>query len=782
MKIKVFYIIDKLAPGKGGSATSLVELVCGLNKNTFDIAVCALCGDDHGSQHIDALKNFGIKTYFLKLRRIYNLKAFFALFRLINLIKEEQADIVHTYLFSSTIFGTLAAILTHVPVIISKREMESWKEWHHIFASKCVNHFCKKIITPSQAIMTLAIRQEQIVPHKIKTIYNGVNLHFFSGNSNSTEIKEKLNINRDIFVVGNIGNLIPIKGQRYLLEAAASVIKEIPNVIFLIIGDGYLRKSLEDYAKKLYIQDKIIFTGRQLNVRDYLQIMDIFVNSSLSEGFSNAILEAMAMNKPIIATNAGGNSESVVDGENGILVPPKDSLSLTSAIITLLRDKELVKRMGSTSRALVERKFSSKIMVTEFEKTYLELVSKNKIAYVLSQFPETHETFILREFEALKKKGVDFRIFSLKRCKDKVVHSEARELLGQTIYGKAFSYQLSAISFQHPIRTLRAFIYVIKSNFKQPKELVKAFYVFLESFYFAQIIKREKITHIHSHWATMPTTAAAILSKLTGRPFSFTAHAWDIFVNSNGLANKIREAKFVVTCTEYNRQYLSQLATRSASRHKIYRNYHGIDLDAFANKRSYHSSAFGSQLKILAIGRLVETKGFEYLTDACRILNERGIDFECNIIGIGPLENRLKLSAISHQLSDKVNFLGIKTQGEIKRLYSEATVLVQPSVIAKNGDRDGIPNVIIEAIALGVPVIATEISGIPEAVIDGKTGILIPAKDSYALANAIEKLWKDFSLRGTFVINARNLAEDKFDIGKNTTELINIFQENGILN
>ena len=402
-----------------------------------------------------------------------------------------------------------------------------------------------------------------------------------------------------------------------------------------------------------------------------------------------------------------------------------------------------------------------------------------KIIYILSQFPEIHETFILREIVALRERGIKVKILSLKPCRDKLIHPQAQEFIKDTVYGRLSVLSIVYWVLRRPVKTIDTLLYVVKTYRKSPKDLVKALYVLFESLYFINIIKKEKITHIHSHWATMPTTAAMILNKLTGTPFSFTAHAWDIFVNCNGLEEKVKQARFVITCTDYNRKFLSHLCRNEESR-KIYLNYHGVDIRTQGQSPS-GTVPFAKSLKILAIGRLVETKGFEYLIDACRILRDKGIGFECQIVGSGSLEKSLRLQVANLKLQDKVRFLGLKTQNEIKELFQGATVLVQPSIMARNGDRDGIPNVILEAMALGTPVISTNFSGIPEAVVDKQTGVLVPEKDSLALADAIENLWKNVSLKEKLVKNSRELVEKKFDVEKNTEDLIRIFQENGII-
>ncbi|MBP7216798.1 MAG: glycosyltransferase, partial [Candidatus Omnitrophica bacterium] len=532
----------------------------------------------------------------------------------------------------------------------------------------------------------------------------------------------------------------------------------------------------------------IKFTGLRKDIPDLINAMDICVLSSHYEGLPNVIMEYMACSKPVIATRVGGCPELVVEGKTGYLVPPKNPKALADKIVALLKDKTLRVVMGRAGRKRVEDLFTSQRMAQETEQLYESLVQP-RIAYILSQFPETHETFILREIRALKQKQVGIKILSMKPCRDKVIHDEARELIGETVYGHVNVLSIVYCVLSKPIRTFRALLYIFKTYGKNPKELIKALYVLFECFYFLRVIKKENIRHIHSHWATMPTTAAMVLSKLTGIPFSFTAHAWDIFVNPDGLDEKIKRARCVVTCTDYNRRFLTYFC-KNGEQNKIHLNYHGIEIASVASLPRNDTlnenlgtvpKKRGQSLRILAIGRLVETKGFEYLIEACKILKDKEIPFECKIVGEGPLRRSLHAAAVSLKLRDKIKFLGIQTQGQIKQLFSEATMLVQPSVMARNGDRDGIPNVILEALAYGVPVIATNFSGIPEAVIHAKTGILVPDRDSSALANAIIELHNDCYLTDKLINEARTLVEERFNTQRNVEELIGIFQKYNII-
>ena len=776
---KILIVVDNLGPG--GTQRQIIEYLNGADRNNFEIKIINLDRDyDALAEEIKAL---GYEVIGIAHKGRFSKSTITQLQRLFI---KEKPNIVHTYLFTSDFYGRLAAKLAGVPVIVSAvRNVDLWQRWQHKLADWLFAKFTDKITINAECIRPFLVNNKGIPADKIVTIYNGIDLKRFEHLREPYGVRKELGIPSEALVVGMVSRFSKQKDYATFFKSAAMVLEQIPNVYFVAVGDGPKRKELELSAISHQISAKMIFTGLRKDIPDLINAMDISILSSHYEGCPNVILEYMACSKPVIASDVGGCSELIVNNRTGFIVSPGNPAVIVDKLLELLKDKEARIRIGKEGRKRIEEYFTSEIMVKNTESLYKELL-KPKIAFVLSQFPETHETFILREFRALQDRGINFKILSLKSCRDKVVHQEAEKLVKQTEYGLAHSSWVIAHSLIHPIKTLQTLGYVLGSYWRNPKELIKALYVWLECFYFARVIKKEKISHIHSHWATMPTTAAVILSRLTGLPYSFTAHAWDIFVNSNGLVGKINEAKFVVTCTDYNRRYLLNFINGHKNtktqghpcNSKIYRNYHGINLDEFRALQISSVPVF--QLKILAIGRLVETKGFEYLIEACSILNNRGIDFVCYIVGTGPLEKRFKLSAIHLQLLDKVKFLGIKTQEEIKRLYGEATVLTQPSVIAKDGDRDGIPNVIIEAMAMGVPIVATNVSGIPEVVVDGETGILVSERDSLALANGIEQLWRSQQLREALASRGRVLTEHKFNIDKNAEELIDVFQGNGV--
>jgi len=399
-------------------------------------------------------------------------------------------------------------------------------------------------------------------------------------------------------------------------------------------------------------------------------------------------------------------------------------------------------------------------------------INNKKIAYILSQFPETHETFILREIIELKKNQINVQLFSLKKCKDKVVHPQAQEFITQTHYSALLSINvikaLLYFIWNRPLECLSLFTYLIKSNVTSFEFLIKSIAIIPISLYYAKLIRDLEITHLHAHWATIPTTSAVIISKILGISFSFTAHAWDIFLPNPMLKEKVQHAEFVATCTSYNKKYLDSLLDYKEN-DKIILNYHGIDFDTLPeiNKNIEDNLIF-------SIGRLCEQKGFPYLLDACDILRDQGYQFKCIIIGEGPDRKALTLQIEQLELQEYVVLSGMKPQSYIFDMFNKARMFVLPCVISKNGDRDGIPNVMIEALAMRTPVISTTVSGVPEIIQNNITGITVEPRNSLQLADAIIGLLNDPDAAKTFVKNGRELVEEKFDIKKNVRELVSI--------
>jgi glycosyltransferase involved in cell wall biosynthesis len=390
-------------------------------------------------------------------------------------------------------------------------------------------------------------------------------------------------------------------------------------------------------------------------------------------------------------------------------------------------------------------------------------------------YPEFHETFVAREIEALRRTGTDIAIYTLKKPlpEGNDLYPQHRDILHQANYIMDWRVWLAnfMILATRPLRYVGAITGLIRLYWKRPVELMKALVAFPKTVHFARGMERRGGI-LHAHWATIPASMGLVINRLTDIPVSLTAHAWDIFLSpKEELRRKIAAVKGVVTCTGFNVKYLQDVC-QPEDRSKILLNYHGLD---FTTLQELEPRARNdSTCRILSVGRLVEQKGFVYLIRALGELS--GLAVRLSIIGEGPLESELKQAASGLPNGSQVEFLGRLGHLETLRFMAESDVMAAPSIIAQDGDRDGIPNVILEAMGCGTPIIGTEVSGIPEVVIDGETGYLVAPEDPGALAAAIRKMIEDRHGRQKMGEKARSLVRERFDMNRNIEEFLRYLQ------
>jgi glycosyltransferase involved in cell wall biosynthesis len=291
---------------------------------------------------------------------------------------------------------------------------------------------------------------------------------------------------------------------------------------------------------------------------------------------------------------------------------------------------------------------------------------------------------------------------------------------------------------------------------------------FAQAVCLSAVLPGSGVRHLHAHFAHGPTEVAMLASELSRLRFSFTAHARDIYTaRPTELRAKVLAAAFVVTCTRANQEHLRELAG-PAAHGKIHLVYHGTDVRKFSPGEA---AARGGPPLLLSVGRLVSKKGFASLLEACATLRQRGHAFRCTILGEGP--ERERLAALAHRLGldEIVEMPGSRSQEQVLEWYRRATAFALPCKILANGDRDGIPNVLVEAMGVGLPVVSTAISGIPELVDDGTNGLLVAPGRSAELAAALERLLRDAALRTRLGANARRTIVERFDSAANAASL-----------
>ncbi|MFH1857997.1 MAG: glycosyltransferase [Candidatus Omnitrophota bacterium] len=769
-KIKVLYLIDKLEIA--GAQRHLVSLLKEIDRRRFEVSVVCLM---HEGPLGESLRTSGIPLHSLHLRRIYGLAGLGALVRLVRYLKRERIDVVHTYLFSENIFGTVAARLAGTRMIVTgRRDTGKLREGkaRHMLAYRFTNRWADRIVCVSEAVKRVVLAREKVSESKVVTIPNGTRLGTPLSQEEKAAERGKMGVSPEAFVVSIVANLSWIKGHETFFKAADLVRKGIPEAQFWVIGDGVLRGKLEAQVTALALTPNVRFFGRVPDPKQFLLVSDVSVNASFSEGMSNTILESMALGIPVVATGVDGNLETVVDGETGILVPPGDSEALANAVIRLAKSPDERRKMGEAARARIREVLSLEKMVGSVEKLYESNLSP-KVQFIFSKFPCYDETFILREMRQLKAAGLGLSIFSLKGGKGPILHADALPLLEDTIYlpffsGRVLWAQISMM-LRHPLRYLSTLILLIARQIPDAEFLVKSLAIFPKSVLLARDLRKRGIHHLHAEWATYPATSAWIASRLAGIPFSFTGHAHDIYVKKTMLAEKLAEAAFIITCTEDNKRHLLTVNPRIPPG-KIHVIYHGVELERFRRD----GKAADGKLSLLSVGSLLECKGFDILIQACRRLKEEGVRFECRIVGGGPLEDALRRQVKDLGLEDTVKLLGYMKQEDLIAYYKKADLFALPVRLDRHW---GIPNVLLEAMASEVPVICTPLPSIPELIQDKVNGFLVPDRDAQALSGILVHLSRDTQLREASAREGLRTVSEKFNAEKNARELIQLFKE-----
>ena len=400
------------------------------------------------------------------------------------------------------------------------------------------------------------------------------------------------------------------------------------------------------------------------------------------------------------------------------------------------------------------------------------------IAYLVKGWPRLSETFILNEVIALERRNIPLRIFSVKDPNHEPVHAKVAGVRARVTYislaqhWKAASLGNLRLLSKRPVSYLRTLLYALLQAVLHFRFVVIR--RFWQAGYLGDIFLREPISHLHAHFATSPAMVAFFTHRLLGIPYTFTAHAKDIYVSPQKLLRaKIDAAECVITCTEYNRQYLLNQFGRSLTR-KLHCIHHGLDLSEF-EFRSPQAPTEEVPL-VLAVARLVAKKGLSHLLGAVDILQQRGRSVRVEIIGDGPLRGALETQLRSLGLEDTTKLLGAQPHEKVRLAYRRASLFVLPCTVAENGDRDGIPNVLLEAMASGVPVISTEISGVPELIESERDGLLVPPNNPAALADAMERVLASAELGDRLARAARAKIEARFSLEHGTAELVAAFQ------
>jgi glycosyltransferase involved in cell wall biosynthesis len=400
-----------------------------------------------------------------------------------------------------------------------------------------------------------------------------------------------------------------------------------------------------------------------------------------------------------------------------------------------------------------------------------------RIGYVLKRFPRISETFVAAELIELERQGEDLTVYAVSRPEEPFRHAFVDELRSPVVY-------LPHRPLQEPLRVAHALVRVLQTDRRgwlraaryslwppRPTGLRRL----LQATVLREEMEHAGIDHAHAHFATAAARLANLAWRMGGPGYSVTTHAKDIYheeVRVDHLRDKLAPARFVATVSSANRDYLDSILELDGKLEVV---PNSVDLRRLGAARAVP----GEPGLVLAVARLIEKKGLCDLVEACGLMEARSIPagggLRLEVVGDGPL--RSELEATAERLGVHARFRGALPQEQVLELYRRASVYCLPCVIAGSGDRDGLPTSVLEAMALGVPVVTTAVSGLPEAVIHERTGLLVPQHDAEALAAAIERLLTDRELAARLAASARRHVETSFSLERSAARLRALFPE-----
>lgn len=423
-----------------------------------------------------------------------------------------------------------------------------------------------------------------------------------------------------------------------------------------------------------------------------------------------------------------------------------------------------------------------------------------RVAYIMSRFPKITETFVLYEMSALECLGARVEVFPLRREPDGPRHPEAAAYENRAHFAPFMSWRIVRANWKRlaadPRRYLRTWWQALSGTWGSRKFFFAALAHVPKCVLFAERMEQLAVDHVHAHFATHPALAALVIHRLTGIPFSFTAHGSDLHVDRRMLGEKVADASFVVAVSGYNRELILE-ESRPEDAHKVVVIHCGADPEAFGgappvttgpstgsgagengrpagnlHATDPHARSKSPAISVACVASLEEVKGHRFLLHACRLLVDRGVDVRCDLAGGGQLHDSLQRMVDELGLAGRIRLHGAVPRPEVRRILAEADVAVLASYPTENGRREGIPVALMEAMMCGLPVVASGVSGIPELVSHGETGYLVAPGDPWSLADRLAELAAAPELRKRMGTAGREKVLTDFDLSRTARLLL----------
>lgn len=729
--INVMYVVDKLP--LGGAEKVTYDLVLHLSPDLFKVSVCCLESEGELGKE---LKKQGIEIITLLSKKGTDL---FLPLRLARLFRKLNVKIVHAHNSTAFKHAAIAAKIVGVPVIIQTRhgdELARKSGWRIILQNK-LTRLADKIVCICEGFRQKLIHNKSVDKDKLVVIHNGINVSFIEKNKIGRNQKRiMLGLNADDCVIVNVANIRVEKGQEILIRAFKQVADKEPKAKLLIVGsatDAQLTRALKDLTQGLGLAESVIFLGKREDVSEILSASDIFVLSSLTEGLPISVLEAMAAGIPVVATDVGGIREIIEDGKNGILVPSNSEDKLSAAIVSLLNDKNKAQGLSREGRETVANFFSLEKMIQGYENLYLSLIkekARNKKILVVGMIPPPIG-------------GMSVYV---------------QEMLNSGLKDR---YQFLHFDISKKTTANRS---LITGIFYQ-------FYLIFK-FIITLAVKNPQIVHIHtcSYFTFWQNTVDVIIAKyIFRRKVILHIHgaSFDRFYLSSSRIKKyalktiLKSTDQIIALSEYWREFFEH----TVGLENVITVFNGISTSNYQTHYSarWNGMAHGD-INILFVGEIGVRKGVFDIEKTVPLISQKTNDFLFTLAGKAPNQYQAK------QENRHMQYVG-EIAGERKyRYYQNADIFVLPSYA------ENLPLVILEAMASGLPVVATSVGGIPEIIKDGENGFLIQPGDYRGLAEKITYLIEHPDARKEMGRRNRELAIKQYDFSRVVDDLDRIYQ------
>ncbi len=703
------YVIWSL--GLGGAEQVVIRLARGFASRACRVTVFTL---NEPGRFADVLKERGIPIVSLNKKGPLDIGI---TQRLAGAFRSRGVDVVHTHLWGANVWGRLAAAKAGIPVVVTEHNVDTWKKPHHFLIDQRLEPKADALIAVSREVQTF-YENHGVGRGRWEVVYNGV--------ESADVVRERgeafraLGITASDRVVGLVGRLVPAKAPLVFLQAIERLSQRVPNVKALIIGDGPLRQEVEAFIRERNLGDKVVLAGLRQDVPVLLAGMDVLAFSSEREGLSMAMLEAMAAGVPLVATRVGGTPELIEDGKTGLLVEPAQPAALADALARVLTDAGAAASLRDAARARVAERFSLRAMIDAHERIYRSLDASVGSPYAGQAAANARRICLV--IDHLGMGGAQRQLVEL---------AKRLPALGWQPVVVALSTRKTI--FVDELRQAGVPVHLIPQNGALDFGCLERL---------TRLLRRIRPAVVHT-WLFTADTYGRVASRRAGvrRIVCAMRNTIDDMPPRQRLVNRALTgwtSAVTVNAEAIRKGLVEQGGIPSSKIHTI---YNGIYLNGLAEESSPHEPAaldWPVRAGVPVVGmiaRLSAQKDHRTFLEAARLVSQQKPETAFVLIGDGPMRSAIEGWIQELGLAGKVHLLGERKEAR--------AFLPRFTICALASRYEGCSNVVMEAMAAARPVVASDVGGNRELIVDGKTGLIVPPRDASSLAQAILSLLQD---------------------------------------